>query len=368
MRSMVGAVPRKGTLLALSLALAAAGGHAQDITWYGGVGLGEGRADARTAELTSRLFGRGFSTTSNNIDDSDSAWRLFGGYRLNERIAVEGSYQDLGDFSIARSLVGNQTFAGSSETSGWGLDLVGTFPLSEKFAFLAKAGINYTQIEDAIRPGPGSSFIPSDDYKSIGGTYGLGAEYNVTDRLGLRAEVSRLRLDDDSALIDDDLTLLTVSALYRFGAKHTPPPPAAEPAPAPPAPPPPAPEKITLSADALFDFDRAELKPEGRTKLDALVRDLQGVTYEIIIVTGHADRIGTESYNQALSERRAATVRNYLVAANVSAQTIRSEGRGESQPVTTPAQCQGRSGDALKACYQPDRRVEVEVSGERPAR
>jgi OOP family OmpA-OmpF porin len=99
-----------------------------------------------------------------------------------------------------------------------------------------------------------------------------------------------------------------------------------------------------------------------------LVRDLQGVTYEIIIVTGHADRIGTESYNQALSERRAAAVRNYLVAANVSAQTIRSEGRGESQPITTPAQCQGRSGDALKACYQPDRRVEVEVSGERPAR
>lgn len=92
MRCMVGTVPRKGTLLVLSLALAAGGVHAQDMKWYGGAGLGEGRADARTAELTSRLFGRGFSTTSNDINDSDSAWRLFGGYRLNERITVEGSY------------------------------------------------------------------------------------------------------------------------------------------------------------------------------------------------------------------------------------------------------------------------------------
>jgi OOP family OmpA-OmpF porin len=129
--------------------------------------------------------------------------------------------------------------------------------------------------------------------------------------------------------------------------------------------PPPQPVRITLSADALFDFDSAQLRPAGRDSLAGLVRDLRGMEYEVLIVSGHTDRIGAEAYNQALSERRANAVRNFLISGGIPANNVRAMGYGESQPVTTPEQCQGQRGAALIACLQPDRRVEVEVSGAR---
>src|SRR5258706_15999416 len=65
------------------------------------------------------------------------------------------------------------------------------------------------------------------------------------------------------------------------------------------------PQKINFSADALFDFDKAELRPDGKAMLDDLARLLQGANYEVILAIGHADRIGTVQYNQRLSVRRA---------------------------------------------------------------
>src|SRR5689334_8436537 len=94
-----------------------------------------------------------------------------------------------------------------------------------------------------------------------------------------------------------------------------PPPPPAPPAPPPPPPPPPPPQvqKITIASKALFDFDKAVLKPEGKRALDteviAKLKQVQKV--ELVLVTGHTDRLGSQAYNQRLSERRAATVRDY---------------------------------------------------------
>jgi OmpA-OmpF porin, OOP family len=87
----------------------------------------------------------------------------------------------------------------------------------------------------------------------------------------------------------------------------------------------------------------------------------------VVIVTGHTDRIGTREYNISLSNRRAEAVRNYLVQGGVAAAKISAKGVNSDEPVTTTEQCAGRRGDALKACYEPDRRVVVEVHGERVA-
>src|SRR6185436_2698622 len=89
-----------------------------------------------------------------------------------------------------------------------------------------------------------------------------------------------------------------------------PPPPAPAPAPAPTV------QKITLASKALFDFDKAVLKPEGKAALDSEVIDkLKDVSkLELVLVTGHTDRIGSQAYNQKLSERRANAVRDYLVS------------------------------------------------------
>jgi OmpA-OmpF porin, OOP family len=123
------------------------------------------------------------------------------------------------------------------------------------------------------------------------------------------------------------------------------------------------PQKINFSADALFDFDKADLRPEGRAMLDDLTRVLQGAKYEVILAIGHADRIGTLKYNQRLSERRADTVKRYLVSKGIEPNRIYAEGKGETQPLTKPGDCKMTNRKALIVCLQPDRRVDVEVTG-----
>jgi OOP family OmpA-OmpF porin len=123
--------------------------------------------------------------------------------------------------------------------------------------------------------------------------------------------------------------------------------------------------KVALAASALFDFDKSELKPAGKQELDKLVQDIKGVRYDVMIVTGHTDRIGKAAYNMALSLRRANAVKSYLVSAGIPADNITAKGVGSDQPVTWKDQCTGPVNEALKACLQPDRRVEVQVNGTR---
>lgn len=137
----------------------------------------------------------------------------------------------------------------------------------------------------------------------------------------------------------------------------------AAPAPAPVATPKPAAKKVTLSADALFDFDKAVLRDEGKAKLDKLSEDVKGLNLEVIIATGHADRFGTDAYNQKLSEKRAQAVKAYLTDKGIEANRIFAEGKGETQPVTKPGDCKGPKSKKVIACLQPDRRVDIEVIG-----
>ena len=124
-------------------------------------------------------------------------------------------------------------------------------------------------------------------------------------------------------------------------------------------------EKVTFDADALFDFDKAVLRAEGRATLDSFISDIKGVTPSTISAVGHTDRLGSDSYNQNLSEERAAAVKAYLISQGINANSVQTAGKGEMQPVTKAADCKGGKSSKLIACLQPDRRVEVEVSGTR---
>jgi len=121
------------------------------------------------------------------------------------------------------------------------------------------------------------------------------------------------------------------------------------------------PQKISFSGDAMFSFDKAVLKPEGKTMLDGLAHQLDGTTYDTILATGHTDRLGGNAYNQKLSERRAQVVKDYLVSKDVPANRISAEGKGETQPVTKAGECLGTKSAKIIACLQSDRRVDVEV-------
>lgn len=82
-----------------------------------------------------------------------------------------------------------------------------------------------------------------------------------------------------------------------------------------------------------------------------------------IVLTGHTDRFGTNAYNQKLSERRATAVKEYLVAQGLPATSILAEGKGETQPDTKLGDCKGARSAKVIACLQPDRRVDVEMQG-----
>ena len=125
----------------------------------------------------------------------------------------------------------------------------------------------------------------------------------------------------------------------------------------------PAGAKITVAADALFDFNKATLRPEGKAKLDEVVAKSQGLVLEVIIAVGHADRIGSAAYNQKLSEKRAAAVKDYVVSKGIPANRVYTEGKGSKQPVTKPDQCKGAKSAKVISCLQPDRRVDIEIIG-----
>src|SRR5260363_416031 len=125
-------------------------------------------------------------------------------------------------------------------------------------------------------------------------------------------------------------------------------------------------EKVKYQAETLSDFDKSVLKPEGLEKLDHLAEKIKGIDLEVIVATGHTDRIGTDKYNDALSARRAQAVKAYLVRRGIDAKRTYTEAKGKRNPVTTGCnQNLKTQRQALIACLAPDRRVEVEVVGTR---
>jgi OmpA-OmpF porin, OOP family len=121
--------------------------------------------------------------------------------------------------------------------------------------------------------------------------------------------------------------------------------------------------RMALDADTLFDFDKAELRPAGRLALDDFVGKLKGIEPEMIMAVGFTDRLGSEAYNQRLSEQRVLAVKAYLVSKGVEPNRVHTEGRGKAEPITKAGDCAGAESAAVIACLQPDRRVEIEVKG-----
>jgi OOP family OmpA-OmpF porin len=120
-----------------------------------------------------------------------------------------------------------------------------------------------------------------------------------------------------------------------------------------------------LTASVLFDYGRSEVRPGEAPKLDEFAARLEGRTYDRLEAVGHADRIGGDAYNLALSRRRAEAVRDYLAGKDVDAKRVRTEARGEAQPLTGET-CKNlgpadRKNRKLIECLQPNRRAELRL-------
>ncbi len=372
-------------------ALIAAPALAQDTShYYGGVSVGQSKTQVDANGVTSGLL-PGVSAASSSTDEKDTAYKLFGGYQFNRNLAIEGGYFNLGNNSFNAVTSPAGTLAGETKAQGLNLDLVGTLPLTERLSALARIGAHHTWSKSTLSgTGAAAAVAGSSKRDDSGYKVGLGLQYELNPSMWIRGELERYRVRDavgQRANVD----LLSVSLVFPFGRAPAPrraaapvyvPPVVAAPvvmAPvaayvAPPAPPPPAPaavvparQRVSLSADALFGSDKSTVRPEGKVELDTFSTQLGGATYESISVEGHADRMGSTAYNQTLSNARATAVKDYLVVnGKIDPAKISATGMSEGSPVTALADCSDRLPRAkLIECLQPDRRVEIEVTGTR---
>jgi OOP family OmpA-OmpF porin len=133
---------------------------------------------------------------------------------------------------------------------------------------------------------------------------------------------------------------LICRAMQKEEAPPPPPPPPPRAAPAPP--PAPVEERIVLRG-VNFDFDKADIRPDAAVILDEAASQLNASPGRSVTVAGHTDSVGADAYNQGLSERRAASVKDYLVGKGVDASRLTTVGYGESNPIASNDTADGRA-------------------------
>lgn len=300
------------------------------------------------------------------LDNPDSydlkdrtGWQFGAEYLLTDRFAIEALYSeqkpDIDDSTIKHYV--------DVKDRRWRLDGLYYFPNSSRWVPYVAGGAGEGRFEYDV-----DDFGSRHDRETqlnLGG----GVRYLLTEHVSLRGDLRAVHSLDENKT--DGVASLGIS--FNFGGEKPAPVVAAPPPPpepiAPPPPPPPQIEKVKLSSEALFDFDKATLRPGARQSLDELSARLTNNAKQIesIKIYGHTDRIGPAAYNEKLSAERAASVKEYLVSHGVPAGKVYAEGKGSSDPVTTD--CTGtKRTKALIECLQPDRRVEVHITAEREVR
>ncbi|NHZ65175.1 OmpA family protein [Massilia genomosp. 1] len=338
--------------------------------WYIGAGIGQSRANIDNERLTRSLTANGASLSSFKVDERDLAYKLYVGKQLNRYFALEAGFFDLGKFGFDATTSQNGRLVGEAGFRGVNMDLVGQLPLSERFSVLGRVGMNYAKASTHFS---GNRLFavtnPNPSERKLNAKAGLGLEFKFSEALALRAEVERYRVND-AVGNRGDVDMASLNLVYKLGrpaasrpvpvVPMTPAAPSVVPAPAIVQPAPAAPvvvsEKVSFAAEALFDFDKSVVKPEGKAALDDLLNKLQGMNTEVMVTVGHTDSVGTDAYNQKLSLRRAEAVKAYIVSKGVESARVYTEGKGETQAVADNKTAEGRA---------KNRRVTVEVVGTR---
>ncbi|ASX13358.1 porin OmpA [Aeromonas dhakensis] len=340
------------TLLVSGLLAANAQAAGQDNTWYGGAKLG-----------WSNFYGVDHNQdikdnyAISEEDKNDVGAGAFLGYQVNQNLGFELGYDWLGKYKYTATDKLDPTDIGRDEIKAQLAQLTMKIgmPVSDSLDLYTRLGGAYAWTD--------SKQFDNDNGAAFVGA--LGAEYAFNRDWAARLEYQYTTplgdnsLDKTGAELDNGL--LAVAVVYRFGQVA---PVVAAPMPAPAPEPVMVDKQFTLSSDVLFDFNKATLKPAGGQALDNLYSQIEQARPKdgVATVIGYTDRIGSDAYNQKLSEQRARTVADYLVGKGLPADKVNVEGRGKGNPVTGDS-CTSKSKRELIVCLAPDRRVEVKVEG-----
>ncbi|MDV3237466.1 MAG: outer membrane beta-barrel protein [Gammaproteobacteria bacterium] len=199
------------SLLAATAMLGQGAAQAADTGGYVGGGVGQSSFDINGSELDALLADDGITATT-SVDDSDTAWKLFGGYRMHPNFGVEVAYVDYGtpttQSTVTAPSVGTVNI--DMDVTAWTFDAVAFLPLGGGFELFGKAGAALWDIDAGVSgTGGGGAFGGSADDDGSDFHFGVGASYAFTDNFRIRAEWERINADDD-------LDVWTVSAVLGF--------------------------------------------------------------------------------------------------------------------------------------------------------
>lgn len=389
-------------LLALAslLTLCATSALAQDHNYfYGGLSAGPTRGKFNEEGISNILLqgnATPVSVTGLTLDQRDNAYRVFLGYQFNRWFGLEAGFFNLGKYHFQSTTSPAGVLNGEMKVQGASLDAVAALPLGDRFSLLGRVGAQYAKTRNSFN-GSGAVAIsnPAPSDRQLNYKVGAGMQYAFNPNLLMRLEAEQYRVRD--ALGGHArVQALMVSVVVPFGAGATSSRSAGMPAvykpvayvtPAPVAPmaaplPTPAPvisvapiaapvaaavpRRVSFAADALFGFDQSALRADGKTALDTFAREVAGTRFEVVVIEGHTDRLGSSAYNQTLSLQRAEAVKAYLVSSGgFDGGKVSTAGLGETAP-TQAGECKASLPTAeLRACLQPDRRVDIDVTGTR---
>ncbi|MEV3831482.1 porin OmpA [Aeromonas allosaccharophila] len=321
------------TLIALALAAAGTTAQAAGDDWYGGIGAGW--AYAHNLDDVQGL----------DTDKDATALSMFGGYNFNDYYSAELGYLYAGKAGVDGS---------DFKTQGATLSGIARLPLGDIFSVFAEGGAYFNHVNGNGNSDNGTAPLA-----------GLGLTAKVSDLIDVQARYRYLwNLGDEQKTWESDMSVATLE-LVMHPNRTSYVAPVAAPAPEPVPEPVLVDKNFALSSDVLFAFGKSTLKPEGVAALNTLYQQIVDVQPKdgSAVVVGYTDRIGSDAYNQKLSEARARTVADFLVGKGLPAGKVAIEGRGEANPVTG-TQCNSVKGKAqLISCLAPDRRVEVRVTG-----
>jgi OmpA-OmpF porin, OOP family len=188
--------------------------------WYGGITAGESRTKLNADNLNTQFLDFGYSDAQTQTDTRGAAFRVFGGYQLNRYIGIETGYADLGKSSIRTNVVPTGTFERRIKTTGFDISVVGTLPVTNKFALFARAGAFMSERK--------TSFATSGDVELLSGvhgsterqtkaTFGAGVSYDFTKNIALRAETLQTRKYADELLSQNrNIDTYSIGVQYRI--------------------------------------------------------------------------------------------------------------------------------------------------------
>ncbi|MEG0008631.1 MAG: porin OmpA [Aeromonas sp.] len=345
---------------------------AQDNTWY--VGGKAGWSNFYGVDYDSQIENM-LDAAKVNENSDDLGLGAFAGYQVNRNLAVELGYDWLGKYKVDRHYAANgidSGLEGKAKAQMVQATMRIILPATSALDIYGRLGGAYAWTDSSINAwyndGLNSlSESNSGNYHGAAFVGALGVEYAIDKDWAARLEYQYTtplgKTSPGESGIEMDNGLLSVGMLYRFGQigdEPVAPTPAPEPAPAPVL----VEKQFSLDSDVLFEFNKATLKPAASQALDNLFAQILAANPKdgVATVIGHTDRLGSDAYNQSLSEQRARTVADYLVAKGLFPDKVQAEGRGESSPVTGGS-CPDGAKAQMIACLAPDRRVEVRLTG-----